>query len=394
MAATAQFTLKASQDAVLVTLRPSSFSVAINVSTIYNFDGEGRMLGAYVDGRNYLRGLDNRVLVKWGAGHGLARRSRHDLSETEKHNFFAQAVAALAGIAEAVQRRNVQVMPGSDDSLLDAVAVALLSVRDGVALKGDAERFRSIYTPVAILPPDQYLAAVVQATEGCSWNRCTFCDFYRQQPFRIKGDDEFRRHVSSVVAFFGRAIGLRRSLFLADANALVIPQDRLLRLLDILEEELPVVPGELEGDERAAWRAAHPGALGGMYSFVDAFSIRHKSRTDYRTLAQRGLRRVYIGLESGDDRLLAVLSKQNSAAEVREGVDIIRSGGVDVGVIVMLGIGGWRFAADHVRHTTAVLNAMALGSRDMIYFSPFMDFEGSAYGRLAEEMGVEPLTRV
>ena len=113
---------------------------------------------------------------------------------------------------------------------LEEVAQALGSVRGYAALDEDAARFRSIYTPVAILPPDQYLAVVVQATEGCSWNRCTFCDFYRQQPFRIKGDGEFRSHVGDVVSFFGTAIGLRRSIFLADANALVIAQDRLLRL--------------------------------------------------------------------------------------------------------------------------------------------------------------------
>ena len=101
--ATVQFTLNAGQDIVLVNLRPSSFSVAINVSTIYNFDGEGRMLGAYVDGRNYLRGLDNRVLAKWGAGHGLALRSRYDLSDVEKERFFAEAVAKLTAIAGAVQ---------------------------------------------------------------------------------------------------------------------------------------------------------------------------------------------------------------------------------------------------------------------------------------------------
>ena len=164
-------------------------------------------------------------------------------------------------------------------------------------------------------------------------------------------------------------------------------------MLDVLEEQLPIAPAWLAGTERAAWLAKHPGALSGLFSFVDAFSTRHKSSDDYRILAQRGLRRVYIGLETGDDALLAVLNKQNAADDVRQAVDIMKAGGVDVGVIVMLGIGGRRFAADHVQQTTAVLNAMALGGRDMIYFSPFVDFDGSAYGRLADEMGLEPMTR-
>jgi radical SAM superfamily enzyme YgiQ (UPF0313 family) len=54
-------------------------------------------------------------------------------------------------------------------------------------LEGEAGPFRnSIYKPVSILPPDQYLALVVQATEGCSYNECSFCTFYRDRPFRIK----------------------------------------------------------------------------------------------------------------------------------------------------------------------------------------------------------------
>jgi len=244
---------------------------------------------------------------------------------------------------------------------------------------------------VSILPPDQYLALVIQATEGCSYNQCTFCTFYKDRRFHIKDDVELRDHVRAVVGFFGQALPLRRSVFLADANALVVPQNRLLRLLDLLNAELPIIPAQPERGQ-TGWKAQHGYALRGIYSFVDAFTGHKKTAADYRALAERNVRRVYIGLESGDDALLAFMHKGTTGDEVLAAIEAIKGGGLAVGVILMLGVGGRRFADDHVRHSIAVLNAMHLDERDIIYFSPLVESPGSEYARLAAEQGIQPLT--
>jgi hypothetical protein len=80
------------------------------------------------------------------------------------------------------------------------------------------------------------------------------------------------------------------------------------------------------------------------------------------------------------------------AEEAIMAVENIKNGGINVGVIVMLGIGGQRFAAAHVARTIEALNAMNLGVGDIIYFSPFYDFPGSDYSKLASELGVRPLS--
>ncbi len=388
-----EFVATQSGERVLANVRPSSFSLTIDVSTVYNFDLSGRLLGAYINGRNYMRGLDNRVLVKWGAGHGLAHRARHDLSDSEKRAFFAGVIQRIAAVEHAVRSGAIEpAAAGLAPDALPRVLQALAGVLGYDALEQDAQRFRAIYKPISILPPDQYLAVVLQATEGCSWNQCTFCDFYKDRPFRIKDEDEFRRHVRAVLGFLGQEAHLRRSVFLADANALAIPQARLLRLLDIVNGELTIVPGSLQGEQRRQWQAEHPNALGGIYSFVDAFTTRSKTVNDYRQLAERNVRRVYIGLESGDDTLLDFLNKGSTAGDAVETVSRIKAGGLDVGVIVMLGAGGDRYAADHVRNSAAALNAMQLGGSDIIYFSPFMDFPGSQYAARAAELGVRPLS--
>ena len=123
----------------------------------------------------------------------------------------------------------------------------------------------------AFLPPDQYLALVVQATEGCSYNQCTFCDFYRDRPFRVKSADELRAHIAAVRAFFGPALGLRKSLFLADANALVVPMPRLRAWLDVIAED----------------RLLSVDA--GIFSFMDAFDVQRKTADEWAELAARGL---------------------------------------------------------------------------------------------------------
>jgi radical SAM superfamily enzyme YgiQ (UPF0313 family) len=243
---------------------------------------------------------------------------------------------------------------------------------DWEALSADAARFQQIYKPVSILPPDQYVALVFQATEGCSYNCCTFCDFYRDRPFRIKGPDEFRRHVAEVRAFFGPALGLRKSVFLADANALVAPMGRLRAWLQIIHES-----GGL--------------SEAGLYSFIDAFDVGRKSLADWQELCSQGLRRVYIGLESGDEALLRWLHKPGSPSDAVEAVNRLKSAGVLASVIVMTGIGGDRFAEQHIANTAAVLNAMPLGSGDIIYFSPFVDHPGSEYSQRAAQCGTEPL---
>ncbi|OQA46702.1 MAG: Radical SAM superfamily protein [Chloroflexi bacterium ADurb.Bin325] len=346
---------------VTIRLRPTAINLLVgDAEPSYSFDLLGRLIGAYVGGLNYRRSLDNRVLSKMSGPDGT--RQRRWLSPDEATRFLTAAYALAARAASAI----------GDPRL------AVLQAWDSAALAADARRFATIYRPVSILPPDQYLALVLQATEGCSYNRCTFCDFYRDRPFRIKSADELRGHIAAVRAFFGPAIALRRSLFLADANALVAPMARLRAWLDVIDAE-------------GLSQASGPPA-GGIYSFIDAFDVHRKSLADWQELAGRGLRRVYIGMESGDDALLRFLRKPGTAGDVIEAVRLIKQAGIAASVIIMTGIGGDRSAAAHESGTIAALKAMPLAAGDIVYFSPFIDPPGSEYGTLAAAAGIRPLT--
>lgn len=338
-----------------VRLRPVAVNLLVgNEQPSYSFDLAGRLIGAFVDGYNYRRALDGRVLRKWP---GDAGRQRQWLADEEVREFTGRAYGLAEAAAQALGDPRLDILKGWTPERLAA----------------DAQEFARIYRPVSILPPDQYLALVIQATEGCSYNRCTFCDFYRDRPFRIKSGDELARHIRDVQAFFGPAIGLRKSLFLADANALIAPMPRIRGWLDAIDEA---------GIRRP----------GGIFSFIDAFDVGRKRAAEWAELAGRGLRRVYIGMESGDDELLRFLRKPGSAADVVEAARTLKAAGVAVSVIIMTGAGGEQFAPGHVEHTVEALRKMDLGPGDIVYFSPFFEQPGSEYGALARQAGVRPLS--
>lgn len=380
---------------LLINARRESISIMVDQSLTLNYDREGRLIGAWMDGRNYRRSLDNRVLEKQeGTRSGLAHRIRRELDQTEARHFLSEAYARVANYRVALDDPTTHPINNSSPADCQIARDALDRILECTVerLESDRETFHVIYKPVSILPPDQYLALVLQATEGCSYNQCAFCGFYRNRKFYIKGVEEFDKHIRDVRAFFGGSIGLRKTIFLADANALVVSQAQLLPLFDTINHEFAIHPRGLEGDALRKWEAQHPIHFEGVYSFIDAFTTRRKTAHDFAQLAERGLRRVYVGLESGDAELLKFLGKPNTPDDVVQLIDHIKAGGVAVGIIILAGAGGEKFAEQHVRNTVNIINQLPLDQHDLVYFSELVDYPDSEYSMLIQEAQIRPLT--
>ncbi|RMF91155.1 MAG: radical SAM protein [Nitrospinota bacterium] len=379
---------------VLINIRWEAISIAIDATTVFTFDREGRLVGAYLHGKTFRRGMDNRVLAKWRVREdGKQRRIRQYLPQEEKRELLTAIYQKVAQIFTALSTG--QIVPISSPALsLDTVREDLAPILryDFSRLEAERRQFYQVYRPVGILPPDQYATLVLQATEGCSYNRCTFCRFYKDIPFRIKEVAEFRQHLQAVQRFFGRALRLKKSLFFGEANALVIPQHRLLPLFDVVNETFTICPEGLSAEARKQWKREHPLSFRGIYAFLDAFSSRKKRVEDFQALKARNLRRVYIGLETGSNRLLQLLHKAGTAQDAIEAVHKIKAGGIAVGIIVMLGVGGDLFAETHVEETGAVLREMHLEEDDLLYFSPLVVSPDLGYAREANRLGIRPLT--
>jgi hypothetical protein len=358
-------------------LQRGALTVALDKQTVLAYDRAGRLWSAFFNGYTFRRGLDGSVLGKW-TEHG--RRQRRRLWQSEASLVVDRSAALMSRLAGgAAFDAPLQLV---QDLYLLVGRAMLFTAR---AARADVERFHRVYKPIGILPPDQYMALVLQLTEGCSFNSCTFCTFYRDRPFRIKSPDEFGTHITSVRDYLGHSLLLRRGIFLADANALVVPQNRLVPLLSVLKDKL-IELKELGGVE--------PGASVPLCAFLDGFSGRRKSSGDYAELGDLGLRRVYIGLESGHDPLLTWLRKPGHATDAVEAARAIKAGGLNVCVIVLIGVGGEKFAAAHVRDTIEAIHSMHLGAGDLVYFSDFVSAPGQPYGQIAAQDHIEPLNAV
>ncbi|MCZ7650610.1 MAG: radical SAM protein [Thermoanaerobaculia bacterium] len=336
-------------------LSPTATVLSPAPERVAAFDREGRLLTFLCGESFFKRSLGSRLYLR---DRSDGRRWR-EIPPGEASALFAGAHdLALAMAAEA------------GDPALAARVAAEIAPWTPERLAGESGRFAAAYRPIAILPPDRYLSVVVQATEGCTWNRCTFCSFYQGRPFRVREGAELARHVARVKGLLGRDLARRRSVFLADGNALALGQRRLRPLFELLARELPGRP---------------------VASFVDVWSGERHDPADWDELARAGLEQVYVGMETGLDELLALVRKPGSAAECESFVAALKRAGIAVTPIVMVGLGGEGHRAAHRAATLASLARMPLDRRDLVYLSPFVEEPGSAYAAERERLGLGPM---
>lgn len=386
-----EFRSKTGELRALFSIKPGSISVTLNEAEVYSFDEEGKLFTAWLDHQTYIRTLDNRIVKKWHEpGRRTAWKLIAELPVEESRTLIRRIWTRIHELDEQLQRGQMSLVRAEAAASRPAEEVLRWLKRivgwDNRRLEGERERFFSVYKPVTILPPDQYRALVLQPTEGCHWNRCTFCHFYRHGHFHIKSDDELVEHIRAVKEFFGAGIRLRRSIFLGDANALVIPQEKLLTVFDRVIRDFSF----RRRDSKPADDADH--FFEGIYSFIDAFTADKKTESEFRELRARNLRRVYVGVETGCDELLKFLNKPGTARNTLENILTLKQAGLNVGVIILIGVGGKNYARPHVEQTVQLLNQLNLEQGDFIYFSPLVESLTSEYARRCADAGIRPLT--
>jgi hypothetical protein len=357
------------------------------------FDAEGRLYSALRPGRTFRRCLDNAVVEIMAEPASAVlpwERSRRRLPEAAALAFLSGTYDRLLRNADALTRAaRAAPWPGG---ARPADWVARVLSWNAARLRDDGQRFRSIYAPVGLLPPDQHRSVVLQPTVGCPYNRCTFCDFYRGQHFRVRPRGEFRQHAERVRDFFGAALSGRRWLFCGEGDALSTPTVTLAGMLEEAADVFAIAPPDLEGPSLAAWLADHPGGFAGFAGFVDERSGACKGSENFARLRALGLRRAYVGLETGHEELHRELRKPGTVGDAVQAVEALHDAGVEVGVVVLLGAGGRRFSGGHVRDTLRTLRRMSLRAGDIVYLSPLRAAPASAYERWATAEGVAPLT--
>jgi len=190
------------------------------------------------------------------------------------------------------------------------------------------------YEGTCIRPPSEAYSILLQVTVGCSHNKCTFCGTYKDKRFRIKDE----KTILSDILFASKYMKRQDRVFLMDGDGLIIPQKRLMWILDRINEHLPWVKR--------------------VGTYANTKSIKMKSLEDLIQLRKNGLGIIYLGVETGDDVLRKKIRKGSRAETCIEMGKRVKQAGIKLSVTVLLGIAGRDKSLEHARATGALLSKM------------------------------------
>ncbi len=183
-------------------------------------------------------------------------------------------------------------------------------------------------------PPSEARSLILQITNGCSWNKCTFCEMYTQpqKRFRPKPFADIETEIKQVAAA-GYAV---RRIFLADGDAMTLSVRRLQEILQSIRENLP-------GVQRIS-------------SYCLPRNLRNKTVEQLAELNAMGLSLFYVGCESGDDLVLERVSKGETYQSSLEALQKIKAAGAISSVMILNGMGGTRYSEQHAVNSGRLMN--------------------------------------
>jgi radical SAM superfamily enzyme YgiQ (UPF0313 family) len=190
------------------------------------------------------------------------------------------------------------------------------------------------YEGMIFRPPSEADSLILQVTVGCSYNRCTFCAAYQGKSFRIKRFEEIQEDIDEASSYRSQI----QRVFLADGDALAMPQRELLRILEYVKLRLNRV-------ERV-----------GIYA--NAKDILRKDLEELKALKNLGLGILYLGLESGNPEILKRIKKNGKVDQLIRAARRVKDSGILLSVTVILGIGGVEKSQAHAADTGKVLSEM------------------------------------
>jgi len=191
------------------------------------------------------------------------------------------------------------------------------------------------YVEPLFRPPSEARSLIFQVTNGCSWNRCSYCEMYTdaQKKFRPRPEAEL---LAEIRACGERGLAPRR-VFLADGDALVLSMRRLRNILGEIRHSLPSVTR--------------------VSSYCLPANLKNKSDDDLRELHELGLKLVYVGAESGDDEVLRRIDKGETFDSTVRALQRASAAGIKTSVMILNGIGGRRLSEQHALASARLVNA-------------------------------------
>lgn len=183
-------------------------------------------------------------------------------------------------------------------------------------------------------PPSEAYSLLVQVTIGCTHNKCTFCSMYKDKKFRIRKQEEIFEDLEWARKTYRRV----ERIFLCDGDALALSNNRLIPILEYISDNFPEC-------ERVT-------------VYGRASDVLKKTDEEMRELYEAGLKMVYIGAESGSDKVLDDINKGETRQELIDGVRKIENSGMKASVTFISGLAGKDGWEDHAVETGTMISEM------------------------------------
>ncbi|WP_432473675.1 radical SAM protein [Amphritea sp. HPY] len=190
------------------------------------------------------------------------------------------------------------------------------------------------YIEPVFRPPSEANSLILQVTNGCSWNRCTFCEMYidPQKKFKPKSEGD----VLTEIERCGQSLAGVRRVFLGDGDAMVLSFKRLKAILEAIRLHLPAVTR--------------------VSAYALPSNLRNKTVEQLQELQQLGLKLIYVGAESGDDQVLSCIDKGETFASTLDSLTKAKQAGIKTSVMLINGIGGVRYSKQHALASAQLIN--------------------------------------
>ncbi|NLJ57674.1 MAG: radical SAM protein [Tissierellia bacterium] len=196
------------------------------------------------------------------------------------------------------------------------------------------------YSEPLYRPPSEARSMIIQVTEGCSHNKCRFCYMYKSKQFRLKSKEELKDHIEWLKTMYTNP----RRIFLADGNVLCLKTDKILELLEYIKKEFPHT-------ERIS-------------SYSGPLDLVKKSEEELKAIREAGLELLYMGVESGSDKVLSMMNKGVNQEQMIEAGQKAVKAGFKFSCMIISGLGGTQYMEEHALESAKVISAI-----DPHYFS-------------------------
>ncbi|RPH32171.1 MAG: radical SAM protein [Bacteroidales bacterium] len=181
-------------------------------------------------------------------------------------------------------------------------------------------------------PPAEANSAIIQATLGCSWNRCAFCEMYTSKKFKVRKLEDLKPEIETLSKIY---LGAKK-VFLADGNAFVLSASNLIPILEEINK--------------------HFGRIQRVSSYALPKDILSKSDDELKNIRDLGLKILYIGIETGDDELLRLINKGETSQSTVDGILKAHNAGIETSIMIINGLGGKGYSDQHAVNSAKIIN--------------------------------------